>query len=103
MKRILLLGCGKIGATVLDLLAGTGDYVLTVADYQTRHLEGARKSGVSVLVIDVREPEILRQVVAAHDAVICACPHDLTLAVIAAAQSTGTAYFDLTEDVRSAD
>jgi len=32
MKNVLLLGSGKIGATITELLASCGDYHVTVAE-----------------------------------------------------------------------
>jgi saccharopine dehydrogenase-like NADP-dependent oxidoreductase len=103
MKKVLLVGYGKIGATILDLLHGCGDFTVTVADNLANPASRIRHSGVKAIELDVREAAALDAALKEHDAVICAGPHDVTLAVIAAAQRTKIAYFDLTEDVRSAD
>ena len=103
MKSVLLIGCGKIGATILDLLQGTVDYRVTVADCAPRTLTRLREMGVSTLLLDVANTAALDAALARHDAVICAGPHHITTAAIAAAARTGAAYFDLTEDVASSD
>jgi len=37
--KLILLGAGKIGDAILNLLSHTGDYVLTVADRDPQRLE----------------------------------------------------------------
>jgi len=103
MTKVLLIGAGKIGATILDMLHGTGDYAVTIADNSLESLRRLQKPGFAKAKLDVHDSEAMQQALASHDAVICAGPHDITLAVIEAAQKTNIAYFDLTEDVRSAD
>src|SRR4051812_49053708 len=102
MTKVLLIGYGKIGATICDLLHDCGDFNVTVADSSSAQLARV-KAGVGRLSLDVRDHNALVGALYAHDAVICAGPHDVTLSVIVAAQKTKIAYFDLTEDVRSAD
>ncbi|MGE4065113.1 MAG: saccharopine dehydrogenase family protein [Rhodospirillaceae bacterium] len=103
MKKVLLVGCGKIGATILDLLHGSGDFRVTVGDCLENAAGRIVHSGVEMRHLDVRDARALDASLAGHDAVICAGPHDVTLEVIAAAARGRIAYFDLTEDVRSAD
>ena len=39
MKDILIVGAGRIGTVIADLLAGTGDYAVTVADRDSAAVE----------------------------------------------------------------
>jgi saccharopine dehydrogenase-like NADP-dependent oxidoreductase len=103
MKKVLLIGCGKIGATILDLLHGSGDFSMTVGDCMADTAGRIRHGGIEALDLDVRKAEALDAALEDHDAVICAGPYDVTLEVIAAAKRRRIAYFDLTEDVRAAD
>ena len=38
MRKILFLGVGKIGGAIVDLLAATGDYDVTIADQDANFL-----------------------------------------------------------------
>ena len=38
MRRVLVLGAGKIGGAIVDLLGATGDWDVTVADQQQEFL-----------------------------------------------------------------
>lgn len=102
MKDILLLGGGKIGETICDVLAATGDYRVTVGDRDSAVLSRLpQQAGVATLIVDVRDPVALRAAMASHFAVISALPYSLTVAVAEAARDTGIHYLDLTEDVAS--
>jgi saccharopine dehydrogenase-like NADP-dependent oxidoreductase len=99
--QVLLLGGGKIGAMITEMLAGSGDYELTVADRDPAAIERLARPGVSTRAIDVADPAALASIVPGHWAVISACPYNLTPAIAEAAKAGGAHYFDLTEDVES--
>ncbi len=101
MERILLLGAGKIGAAIVELLGASGDYELTVGDRDPSLLEALRRHDVSKQPLDVADPEAVARVMKGQDAVISALPFHLNAAVAAIARDCGTHYFDLTEDVET--
>ena len=45
MDNILLLGAGKIGGAIVELLGACGDYHLTVGDRDDRLLDGLQSPG----------------------------------------------------------
>ena len=105
MKRVLVLGAGKIGALISGLLAESGDYRVTLADiseaaahsivaaHGLEHLDAAQ--------LDARDRGALLRSLQTQpvDAVISALPWYCNITVAEAAQATGAGYFDLTEDV----
>jgi len=103
MKDIVIIGAGKIGATIADMLAGTGDYLVTVADRSPAQLRalGTRLPVVPV-PLAVEDQSSLDALLAGKFAVLSAAPHHLTTAIAEAAARTGVHYLDLTEDVASA-
>lgn len=102
MKKILLLGGGKIGETICDFLVGTGDYHVVVGDHQAEALGRLpRRPGMETLVLDATDPAALRLAMSGCFAVISALPFALTVAVAEAARDSGIHYLDLTEDVAS--
>jgi len=101
MEKILLLGAGKIGAAAAELLCGTGDYDLLVADRDAAAVEEAGQHASARAVLDVENHAELLRVMRGRDAVISALPYYLDVAVAEAACVTGISYFDLTEDVET--
>jgi saccharopine dehydrogenase-like NADP-dependent oxidoreductase len=101
MKNILLLGAGKIGEIICDMLSSSGDYHVTVADRDPQSLARlADKPAVSTLTLDITDPVALRAAMQDHYAALSACPYFITQLVAEAAADTGIHYLDLTEDVR---
>jgi saccharopine dehydrogenase-like NADP-dependent oxidoreductase len=107
-KNILILGAGKIGQVVADLLAGAaGDYTVTLADRDAAALNalaaqghaGATGGTSRSLVLDMGEPKALAAALEGQYAVLSAAPYHLTLGVAEAARQAGVHYLDLTEDV----
>jgi saccharopine dehydrogenase-like NADP-dependent oxidoreductase len=98
-KRILLLGAGKIGQVAAQLLAGCGDYEVTLADRDAGALKGADR--VRTLALDITDPSALAAALAGQWAVLSAAPFHLTLSIAQAARTAGVHYLDLTEDVAS--
>lgn len=102
MKHILLLGAGKIGAMIAELLTRSGDYEVTVADRDASGLARiAARSTVRTLALDVTDPDALRDALDGKYAVLSACPYHLNRIIAAAARASAVHYFDLTEDVQS--
>jgi saccharopine dehydrogenase-like NADP-dependent oxidoreductase len=101
VDKILLLGAGKIGAAITELLCASGDYTLSVADRDQALLDAVERHDIVREVADVHDGGTLRRLMQGNDAVISALPFYLNAAVAEAARDTGLHYFDLTEDVET--
>jgi len=104
MKKVLLLGAGKIGSLIACLLEQSHDYFIYWGDisfigndYQAikdrlRHVECVN--------IDVQDPTQLAKFLKQHPvtAIISSLPYFCNVAVAQHAKNFNTHYFDLTED-----
>jgi saccharopine dehydrogenase-like NADP-dependent oxidoreductase len=99
--KLALLGAGKIGDAVVNLLGATGDFEITVADRDATRLAEISSPNVRAVDIDGSDEHKLRALVLGHDVVLSAAPFHLTPLIAAAAKAAGAHYFDLTEDVAS--
>src|SRR5215468_6674670 len=99
MRKILILGAGKIGGAIVDMLAGTGDYDITIADHDANFLWLVPAQKARRERIDISDAAALRQVISGQQVVISALPFFLNPAVAKIAGEEGADYFDLTEDV----
>lgn len=100
MKHILLLGCGKIGQLIAELLASSGDYSITVADNNRENLRQLPEAKyLKSLSLDITDSSVLENALAGKYAVLSACPFYVNQHVARAAVK-GVHYLDLTEDVR---
>ena len=100
MKQILLLGAGKIGVIITEMLATSGDYEVHVGDRDQANLDGLpRYPSVKPLLLDVTDEAALRQAMSGKFAALSALPFDFTRYVAQAAVAAGVHYLDLTEDV----
>ncbi|HMO17644.1 MAG TPA: saccharopine dehydrogenase NADP-binding domain-containing protein [Oligoflexia bacterium] len=103
MRRILVLGSGKIGASIVKLLLYSGDYEITVADISEEclgHLPSHEHLTKIKLNIE-KERERLEQIAEGKHAIVSALSfyHNTIIAEVCA--KTGASYFDLTEDVET--
>jgi saccharopine dehydrogenase-like NADP-dependent oxidoreductase len=97
--RVLVLGAGKVGSTVADMLAENYGVHVTLADRVTP-LHGAQSDAlVKRIALNVEDGEALSQVLEQHQAVINALPFFHAARVAQAAAAARLHYFDLTEDV----
>ena len=101
MKKLLLVGGGKIGSAITDMLGATGDYAITVADRDGASLSRLTAANLSRAQIDISDASALEAVAKGHDMVVSAAPYTLTPVIARAAKSASAHYFDLTEDVES--
>jgi saccharopine dehydrogenase-like NADP-dependent oxidoreductase len=99
VKSIFVIGAGHIGATIARMLAGTGDYAVTLADLSPGALVAAATPGVKTLELDVGDSADLAKALEGQFAAISALPYSLTYKVAKAAKAAGAHYLDLTEDV----
>jgi len=105
IKRIIIIGAGKIGSTIFHFL-GTLNSVnntiiqLTLADNNAAALVLSNNDNNTLLLPDPCDfDEIFNQ--HQFDAVINAGPYSLSIPIAKAAYHNGLSYFDLTEDVAS--
>src|SRR3974390_8597 len=102
MKEIVVIGAGKIGATVAGLLASTNEYQITLADRSPEVLGRIdQKEHIHIAIADVEDSSKLVDVLNGQFAVINAAPFHLTTIIAEAARAARTHYLDLTEDVAS--
>ncbi len=101
MKKVMLVGSGKIGVAIAGLLSDTGDYRLTVVDRDAASLARMPKKNVETRQASIEDPRGFAEIVAGHDIVLSATPYNLTASVADAAKRAGAHYLDLTEDVES--
>ena len=108
MKDILVIGAGKIGSVVAELLVHAptagGAYRVTVADRSAGLLAEIDKhpkkpARLTTLQLDVADEAALRDALRGRFAVLSAAPYYLTVRVAEAARAEGVHYLDLTEDV----
>jgi saccharopine dehydrogenase-like NADP-dependent oxidoreductase len=102
MKEIALVGAGKIGSMIAELLVLSGDYAVTVIDRSARQLERLETTAaVSTLTADITDGETLTKALRGKFAVLSAAPYHATRRIAEAAKESGAHYLDLTEDVAS--
>ena len=105
MNPVLVIGAGKIGSVVAELLAA-GGYRVTLADRDQALLaaaEGAERGAARPATrrLDIADAGALARALAGQWAVLSAAPYHLTARVAEAARAAGVHYLDLTEDVAS--
>src|SRR6202789_517010 len=102
MKDIVIVGAGKIGSMIAELLGGSGDYSVTVVDRSQHQLDRLETSAVIAKVAaDITQGDALRKLLAGRCAVLSAAPYHATRLIAEAAKAAGAHYLDLTEDVAS--
>lgn len=97
MKDIVVAGAGKIGVTIADLLAATGDYRVKLADRVIRARPAS--DAITPVEVDVADARQMRALLKGSYAVLSAVPFNLTGDIAQASRDAGTHYLDLTEDV----
>ncbi|MDP9084062.1 MAG: saccharopine dehydrogenase family protein [Pseudomonadota bacterium] len=102
MKSIVIVGAGKIGSMIAELLGGSGDYQVTVVDRSQDQLDRLDTSvAVGKTAADITQGDTLRKLLAGKFAVLSAAPYHATRLIAETAKSAGAHYLDLTEDVAS--
>ena len=102
MRKVVALGAGKIGSTIADLLGGTGDYEVIVADSSELALQRLDATApITRRRVDIDAPAELAALTQGAFAVLSAAPYHLTAQIARAAKEAGAHYLDLTEDVAS--
>jgi len=104
MTNVLLLGSGKIGAIIAELLVSSGDYSVTVADWDKNNLARLTPhKNVQTLVLDVTNEADLRSAMLGQYAALSACPFDITKYVAQVAADAGVHYFDSERSCKKCD
>lgn len=98
VEKILVLGAGKIGGTVADMIAQYHGLPVTLADAKPDQGEQS-DALVRLISLDVENTEDLHAALTAHSVVINCLPFYLAQRVATEAAKCGVHYFDLTEDV----
>jgi saccharopine dehydrogenase-like NADP-dependent oxidoreductase len=102
MRKVAVIGAGKIGSTVVELLTAYADYEVLVVDAAAGALAGlAGRPRVEPAVMGIDEPGPLARRLKGCFAVVNCAPFQLTVPVARAAAKAGAHYLDLTEDVAS--
>src|SRR5450631_55179 len=102
MKSIVIVGAGKIGSMIAELLVGSGDYAVTVVDRSQAQLERLETcTQVHKVAADITQGDVLRKLLSGKFAVLSAAPYHATRLIAEAAKAAGAHYLDLTEDVAS--
>ena len=100
MKRIAIVGAGKIGQMIADMLGNCGDYQIAVIDKSAEQLERLKSTApIERLAIDVNDPNAVASALSGRFAVLSAAPFQVTGKIAEAAAMAGVHYLDLTEDV----
>jgi saccharopine dehydrogenase-like NADP-dependent oxidoreductase len=102
MKDIVIVGAGKIGSMIAELLTGCGDYAVTVVDRSSRALDRLETAAtVTKVAADIADGDTLQKILRGKFAVLSAAPYHATRTIAEAAKAAGAHYLDLTEDVAS--
>ena len=102
MTKVLIMGAGKIGVGIAEILHECGDYRVTLADSDADALESRGRGYVERERLDVSDKAALSMAVDAADIVISALPFFLDPLVGEAAREGGAHFFNLTEDLDTA-
>jgi saccharopine dehydrogenase-like NADP-dependent oxidoreductase len=101
MKNVMLVGGGKIGIAITELLAATDDYHVTVVDRDAASLERMPHRNVKQRRLNIVDPRDFAAELEGQDVVLSATPYTLTSTIAEAAKRARVHYLDLTEDVES--
>jgi saccharopine dehydrogenase-like NADP-dependent oxidoreductase len=103
VKRVVVLGGGRVGAVAARDLAG--DLAVTVCDASAGALEGlSGHTGIETVRADLSDPAVIERVVAPFDVVVGALPGDMGYRALEAIIRTGKDVVDISfmpEDPRA--
>jgi saccharopine dehydrogenase-like NADP-dependent oxidoreductase len=117
MTNVLVLGSGKVGKSVAEMLLalGGGAYRVTLADRDRSNLDRAAANinrlkglvphpvALSTRELDASDARAVRAALEGHQYVVCMLPYDLVGGLAESANDAGVHYFDVTEDVEATD
>ena len=97
VRKVAIFGAGRVGLCLADLLAGSGDYNVTLADCTEEALSAASAAGHAAVHVDVSRGEEIGRVLAGTDVVVAAVPDRLAPRLAGAAADAGLHYLDFSE------
>src|SRR5579883_1887098 len=102
-RDVVVVGAGKIGSTVAEMLITRGNHRVTLADRDAARMAGIDAGApIAKAVIEVdTDPGALAELARGKFAIVNAAPYHLTTRIADAAREAGVHYLDLTEDVAS--
>jgi saccharopine dehydrogenase-like NADP-dependent oxidoreductase len=102
MHQIAIVGAGKIGSMIADLLVSSRDYAVTVIDRSQGQLDRLETgAAVTKVAADITRGDALANLLSGKYAVLSAAPYHATRLIAESAKAAGAHYLDLTEDVAS--
>jgi saccharopine dehydrogenase-like NADP-dependent oxidoreductase len=102
MKNVVIVGAGKIGSMIAEMLLHSGDYAVTVIDRAQAQLDRLDPSlSARRAAVDISDGARLREALKGQFAVLSAAPYHATRQIAEAAKAANVHYLDLTEDVAS--
>lgn len=101
MKKVAILGAGKIGRAVAALLDASNDYEVTLADGLAAVANSAIEDLQRAVAVEMNleDKDGMKQILEGKDAVVSCLPFDCNPQVAELALRYGLHYLDLTEDV----
>jgi len=102
MKRVLVVGAGRVGRTIVHMLSVEGSYRVRIADADAVAAARVAREAerVEAFPESVEERARLLRAMEGCAAVVSAAPFAANPRIAEAAAAQGIAYLDLTEDVR---
>ena len=102
MHHVAIIGAGKIGSMIAELLVGSRDYAVTVIDRSQQQLDRLETAAtIHKVAADITQGDSLQKILAGKYAVLSAAPYHATRLIAESAKAAGAHYLDLTEDVAS--
>ena len=95
--RILVIGAGRCGIAIAEMLAASGDYKVTLADVTEEARDRAASCNLPFVMVDGTRRREIDRLMPGFDAVIAAVPSSVCPFVAAAAETSGIAYLDLVD------
>jgi len=100
MKKVVILGGGKIGRMACFLLGTSGDFAVRIGDMNLAEAHAAAETfGGKGEQVDLTNDAQVAAFVKGAWAVISCAPFRCNLTIASCAKAAGAHYFDLTEDV----
>lgn len=97
VRNVTIFGAGRVGLCLADLLAGSGDYDVTLVDCTDEALATASAAGHAVAHADVSRSEAINRILPGSDLVVAAVPDRLVHRVANAAADARLPYLDFSE------
>ncbi|MFA5488325.1 MAG: saccharopine dehydrogenase NADP-binding domain-containing protein [Candidimonas sp.] len=97
MKKIIVLGVGKIGQTIIKMLS-RANYIIAAAD-KNEILVPLDNGFLKTQKFDVNDESDVKKIIDEYDVIVSAMPFWANRVIANIAGNCGKMYFDLTEDV----